>query len=95
MGKETAIKVSKEFKQFLVDNKKKGEDFEETIKRLVNHRKLNSEPVNQPKLKQLTSTPKDTERKRLDEEHKNLPELPGEVLSRDELPNEVGGVKIK
>ncbi len=83
MGKETAIKVSKEFKQFLIDKKKKGEDFEETIKRLVNQQNLNSEPVNQKNIKQLTSKP----------EH--LPELPGEVLPREELADEIGGVKIK
>ena len=35
------------------------------------------------------------ERKRLDEEHKTLPELPGEVLPYEELADEIGGVKIK
>ncbi|KKL57706.1 hypothetical protein LCGC14_2232730 [marine sediment metagenome] len=129
MGKETAIKVSKEFKEFLVDKKKEGEDFEKTLKRLVNQLKANSEPVNHKKDKQLTSEPheklvtkdklsaqttnekkndlntkegRDAERKRLDEEYKNLPKFiggidmkDGKVPTRDELPDEIGGVKIK
>lgn len=53
MRKETAIKVSKAFKEFLDDKKEKGEDFETTIKRLiewntsvnpVNHKGLTSKP---------------------------------------------------
>ena len=47
MAKETAIKVSREFKSFLEKNKLKGEDFETTIKRLVN-------PVNQSQLTEYT-----------------------------------------
>lgn len=43
----------------------------------------------------LPNGARDVERKRLDEEHKNLPELPGEVLPREELADEIGGVKIK
>ena len=35
MAKETAIKVSREFKVFLEENKQEGEGFEETIKRLI------------------------------------------------------------
>ncbi len=42
-----------------------------------------------------TKEGRDIKRKRLDEEHKNLPELPGKELSYDELPSEIGGVKIK
>jgi len=50
MKKETAIKVSKAFKEFLVGKKQKGEDFEHTIKRLimevnsVNHKGLTIKP---------------------------------------------------
>lgn len=47
MVKETAIKISKSFKDFLEKNKRKGEDFETTIKRLVN-------PVNSKELTKLT-----------------------------------------
>lgn len=50
MGKETAIKVSKIFKQFLVEKKQEGEDYEATIVRLISSGK----PVNQ---EQLTSKP--------------------------------------
>lgn len=63
MGKETAIKISKEFKQFLVDNKNKGEDFEDTIKRLVNY-SVNqltkpSVPVNQDNEQEIITLPDD------------------------------------
>ena len=63
MRKQTAIKVSKEFKQFLVDKKKKGEDFEETIKRLVNQ-SVNqltdpSIPVNQDTDDEMIELPDD------------------------------------
>ncbi len=51
MVKETAIKVSREFKEFLVANKKGVEDFEETIKRLVNQL---IKPVYSVNPKQLT-----------------------------------------
>ncbi len=99
MGKETAIKVSKEFKEFLFANKKEGEDFESTIKRLVNHENLNSKPVNHEKVKQLTSKPegykKTIKTPKTEFIEKDLPELPGPELSYDELPSEIGGVKIK
>ena len=42
-----------------------------------------------------TKEGRDAEKKRLDEEYKTLPELPGKELSYDELPSEIGGVKIK
>ena len=35
MGKETTIKLSKEFKDVLQKRKHEGEDFEETIKRII------------------------------------------------------------
>lgn len=47
MKKETTIKVSKEFKQFLFDKKKEGEDFEALLKRMVYQYTKPSIPVNQ------------------------------------------------
>ncbi len=35
MRKETSVKVSKEFKKYLSDVKKRGENFEDTLKRLM------------------------------------------------------------
>ncbi len=52
MVKETAIKVSKGFKEFLVGKKQNSESFEDTIKRLVN----SVHPVNPS---QLTSIPQE------------------------------------
>ena len=99
MGKETAIKVSKEFKEFLFANKKEGEDFESTIKRLVNYENLNSEPVNHEEDKQLTSEPEEYKKtiktRKTETIEKDLPKLPGQEISYDELPSEIGGVKIK
>ena len=57
MKKETTIKVSKEFKEFLFANKKEGEDFEATIKRLVYQLTSPSIPVNQSK---YTSEPEES-----------------------------------
>ncbi len=37
MRKETTIKVSREFKQFILNKKKQGEDFEATIIKLINN----------------------------------------------------------
>ncbi|KKL46986.1 hypothetical protein LCGC14_2340110, partial [marine sediment metagenome] len=35
MGKETTIKLSREFKDILQKRKQGGDDFEETIKRII------------------------------------------------------------
>lgn len=54
MGKKQLIKISDEFKEFLVGEKKEGEDFEATIKRLITLVNHPSIPVNQA---QYTSKP--------------------------------------
>lgn len=44
MGKETTIKISREFKERLRGEKKDGEDFEATLKRLIGDRKSEGIP---------------------------------------------------
>ncbi|KKK73681.1 hypothetical protein LCGC14_2891390, partial [marine sediment metagenome] len=44
MGKETTIKINKDFKEILRGEKKEGEDFESTLKRLIGDRKSDGIP---------------------------------------------------
>ena len=50
MAKETTIKVSRKFKQFIFDKKEQGEDFEATMIRLMNNSIPNSIPQYKKKI---------------------------------------------
>ncbi len=98
MRKETAIKVSKAFKEFLDDKKEKGEDFETTIKRLitivnpVNPSQLTSEPGEKHYIKTIKA--KKTDSVQPIKEFDNLADFNLEVHKR-KLENEKTKIAIK
>ena len=77
-----------------IEDKSKSIDKEQVYRKVIVKPKIEFIETNYNK-DLSTKEGRDVERKRLEKEHKNLPELPGKELTYDELPSEIGGVKIK